>query len=322
MSAGGVGRILALSGGVGGAKLCLGLADELAPGQLQVAVNTGDDFRHLGLPISPDIDTLLYTLSGRANSAQGWGLQGESWHAMAALEELGGETWFRLGDRDLATHLWRSERLAAGAPLSAVTAELALRLGVRVGVHPMSDDPVRTTVHSDEGDLPFQHYFVRRRCEPAVRGFSFVGIERAAPNPRLIELLADSSLEAVVLCPSNPFVSIDPLLQLPGLWPAMRDAGAPVVAVSPIVAGMAIKGPAAKMMRELGMPVTAQGVARHYRDRYPGLIDTFVIDRSDAALEREIGELGCEVAITDSVMRSRLDKRLLARFVLQMAGAI
>jgi LPPG:FO 2-phospho-L-lactate transferase len=313
--------VLALSGGVGGAKLALGLEDVLSPGHLHVLANTGDDFEHLGLRISPDIDTLLYTLSGRANEQLGWGLSGETWQAMDALEKLGGETWFRLGDRDLATHLWRSQQLASGRGLAAVTADLAHRLGVHSLVYPMSDDPVATTVHSDRGELPFQHYFVRYQCEPAVTGFTFEGIAAARPNSQVMQQLRDECYRAVVICPSNPFVSVDPILQLPGLWPALRDNPAPVIVVSPIVAGQAIKGPAAKMMGELGRGASALEVARYYCGCYPGLVDYFVIDTSDAKLAADIGELGMEVAIAATIMTSREDKQALARFCLELGGA-
>ena len=311
-------KVLALSGGVGGAKLALGLADEGLPGALHVLVNTGDDFEHLGLHVSPDVDTLLYTLSGLANEKLGWGLAGETWQTMVALERLGGETWFRLGDMDMATHLWRTLQLAAGKSLSEVTASLAQHLGVLSHVHPMSDDTVRTTVHCVDESLPFQQYFVREQCEPAVTGFSFDGISMARPNRHVMRLLDDNAFATVVICPSNPFVSVDPILHIPGLWLALRDNPAPVVLVSPIVAGLAIKGPAAKMMAELHVPVTALGVAQHYCTRYPGLLDYFVIDDSDAALAGDISKLGIEVAITSTVMKSREDKQGLARFTLQL----
>lgn len=313
------GKVLALSGGVGGAKLALGLHAELAPGQLEVLVNTADDFEHLGLTICPDIDTLLYTLSGRANRELGWGLEGESWTVLDALDDLGGETWFRLGDRDLATHLWRSAELAGGRGLSGVTAALARRLGIRSRVHPMSDQKVRTLVATGAGELPFQHYFVRERCEPAVRGFRFAGLEAARPNPAVISLLKEP-LAGIVICPSNPFVSVDPILRLPGMWQALRDAPAPVIAVSPIVAGVAIKGPAAKMMEELRLPVTAPGVAGHYAAQYPGLLDYFVIDRSDATLAGDIERLGIRCAVTGTVMKTLDDKKKLARFCLALEG--
>jgi LPPG:FO 2-phospho-L-lactate transferase len=309
-------RVLAISGGVGGAKLALGLQDVLIPESLAVLVNTGDDFVHCGLHISPDVDTLLYTLSGRSNAAQGWGLEGESWEVMTALDALGGETWFRLGDRDLATHLWRTQALAGGAGLAAVTDELRRRLGIACAICPMSDDPVRTLVHTAEGDLAFQHYFVKYQCRPAVTGFSFAGATRATPNPQVLEWLADPALGAVIICPSNPFVSVDPILAVPGYREALAACGAPVIAVSPIVAGAAIKGPAAKMMGELGLAVTAQAVAEHYR----GLIDGFVVDSGDATLAAAIRRPGLEVMVLPTLMTAREEKQRLARDVLRFAG--
>ena len=311
--------VLALSGGVGGAKLALGLADILQPGRLHVLVNTADDFSHLGLHISPDIDTLVYTLSGRANETQGWGIEGETWQALSALEELGGDAWFKLGDRDLATHLWRTGQMAGGVPLSVFTAAMARRLGIDSHIYPMTDDVVRTTVNTDRGDLPFQHYFVRDRCEPAVTGFSFDGISAAAPNGEAMRLLQQEAFGQIVICPSNPFVSVDPILQLPGLSQALVKAQAPVVVISPIVGGMALKGPAAKMMTELGMRATAVEVARHYCDHYPGLMDYFVIDETDATLAAAIRELGVKVAVAPTVMKNRAHKQELARFTLDLA---
>ena len=311
--------VLALSGGVGGAKLCLGLSALVAGDGLKVVVNTADDFEHLGLHICPDIDTLLYTLSGRANREQGWGLAGETWQAMEALSEIGGPDWFRLGDRDLATHLWRRDAMSKGMNLAELTDALARAMGVATEVLPMSVQPVRTLVHTAQEKLPFQQYFVKLQCEPTVTGFSFDGIDEARPNPRVMQLLQGAELDAIVICPSNPFVSIDPILKLPGLWTALRDCHAPVLAVSPIVAGMAIKGPAAKMMAELGMPVTADAVAAHYHQAYPGLIDCFVIDQSDATLGPSIEQLGMATAVRDTVMRTDDDKRRLAAEILQLA---
>jgi LPPG:FO 2-phospho-L-lactate transferase len=311
--------VLALSGGVGGAKLALGLADILQPGRLHVLVNTADDFSHLGLHISPDIDTLVYTLSGRANETQGWGIEGETWQVLTALEELGGDAWFKLGDRDLATHLWRTGQMAGGVPLSVFTAAMARRLGIDSHIYPMTDDVVRTTVNTDRGDLPFQHYFVRDRCEPAVTGFSFDGISAAAPNGEVMRLLQQEAFGQIVICPSNPFVSVDPILQLPGLSQALVKAQAPVVVISPIVGGMALKGPASKMMTELGMRATAVEVARHYCDHYPGLMDYFVIDETDATLAAAIRELGVKVAVAPTVMKNRAHKQELARFTLDLA---
>lgn len=313
-----MGKVLALSGGVGGAKLSLGLDRVLPPGDLNVLVNTGDDFEHLGLHICPDIDTLLYTLSGKANQELGWGLAGETWNTMDALERLGGETWFRLGDRDMATHLWRSRELSAGRGLIDVTSELAVKMGISTHVHPMCAHAVRTTVQTDEGDLPFQHYFVRRQCEPRVTGFSFEGGSGAHPNPVVMKLLQGGEISNIIVCPSNPFVSIDPILQVPGLWLALRDSPAPVILVSPIVAGAAIKGPAAKMMAELEVPVTALGVAQHYSQRYPGLVDYFVIDESDATLTSDIEQLGLVPVVTQTIMKTLDDKKRLAQTCLTL----
>lgn len=311
-------KVLAFTGGVGGAKLALGLSRLLPANELAIVVNTADDFEHLGLSISPDIDTLLYTLAGINDSQQGWGLAGESWQAMTALEQLGGETWFRLGDRDLATHLLRSERLRAGEPLSAVTTLLAGQLGIEQAILPMTDDPVRTRVVTADGELAFQHYFVREQCRPVISGFYFDGIEQARPHPQLLPRLCDEALEAIILCPSNPFLSIEPLLNLNGVRDAMRLSSAPVVAVSPIVAGLAIKGPAAKMMRELAMPATALAVAEYYGD----LLDGFVIDESDAALADSISALGIEVAICPTVMKTIEDRIELAETVVDFAKSI
>ena len=254
------GPVLALSGGVGGAKLALGLYRILPPDTLTVVANTGDDFEHLGLSISPDLDTLLYTLSGEANPELGWGRRGETWTFMAALEKLGGETWFRLGDGDLATHVERSYRLAAGDSLSAVIDFFRRRLDIAARLLPVSDDRVRTLLDTDRGRLDFQDYFVRLRCEPVVRRLEFAGSETARPNPDFIAALADPRLRAVIVCPSNPFISIDPILAVPGVREALRACRAPVVAVSPIIGGKAVKGPTAKMMEELGLPVDAAAV--------------------------------------------------------------
>jgi LPPG:FO 2-phospho-L-lactate transferase len=311
-------QVLALSGGVGGAKLSLGLERVLPTGDLHVLVNTGDDFTHLGLHISPDIDTVLYTLSGRANQAQGWGLEGETWNTMEAMALLEGDTWFRLGDRDLATHLWRRRQLDSGLDLAAVTRDLACRLGVPSHIYPMCRESVRTTVHTDEGDLPFQHYFVRRQCEPRVRGFSFEGLETAQPEPEALALLASPDLSHIVVCPSNPFVSIDPILQVGNLWQTLRDHTAPVILVSPIVNGMAIKGPAAKMMAELQVPATAVGVARYFAERYPALVDYFLIDHSDATLTAEINGLGLKALSAATVMTTLEDKMRLAQTCLAL----
>ncbi|MEZ5559839.1 MAG: 2-phospho-L-lactate transferase [Pseudomonadales bacterium] len=306
-------RIVAITGGVGGAKLALGLAHQLGPDEVTFAVNTGDDFTHLGLEICPDIDTLAYTLAGLANPETGWGREGESWQFMGALEALGGETWFRLGDRDLAVHVRRTQLLAGGATRTEATRVIAAALGARHQILPMSDDPVRTLVHTADGPLAFQHYFVRDRCEPEVTGFEFAGIDTARPNPAI--LAAIEAADGIVICPSNPFVSVDPLLNLPGMRAALRNATAPVVAVSPIVGGTAIKGPTAKMMRELQVPATAHQVAAHYGD----LLDGFVLDEQDRALH---GTLDVPTVVTQTVMLTLQDRIDLARHTLEWIGTL
>ena len=306
---------LAVSGGVGGAKLVLGLSRCLAPDQLNIVANTADDFQHHGLHICPDLDTVMYTLAGLNDRERGWGLAGESWNFLAALEALGGDTWFRLGDRDLATHILRTDMLAGGHSLSAATRRLCQQLDVPFQLWPMSDDPVSTLVHTREGALPFQHYFVRRQCEPEVSGFEFAGIDAARPQPGFMEQLTSPDLAGVIICPSNPFVSVDPILSLAGVRPALQECKAPVIAVSPIVAGMAIKGPAAKMMAELGVPVTALAVAQHYQ----GLIDCFVVDESDAKLVPSIEQLGMTVDVCPTIMKTLAEREVLARRVLALA---
>jgi LPPG:FO 2-phospho-L-lactate transferase len=308
-------KVLALCGGVGGAKLALGLYRVLAPGRLTVAINTGDDFEHLGLHVSPDIDTVTYTLAGLNDTERGWGLADESWNFMAALGRLGGEKWFNLGDRDLATHVLRTIQLKEGRSLSEITAGFAARLGIDAHLLPMSDDPVRTKVSTPEGELDFQRYFVERQCAPEVRAITFEGVADARPHPALMQALADSSLAAIVICPSNPYLSVDPLLALPGLREALASAPPPVIAVSPIVGGAAVKGPTAKIMRELNLPVTTASVAEHYR----GLVDGLVIDESDAA---EAATLDLPVLATGTVMHTVEDKERLARAVLDFAHSL
>ena len=305
---------VALSGGVGGAKLALGLAHVMDPARLLVVANTGDDFEHLGLHVSPDLDTLTYTMAGLANAETGWGRAGETWTFMAALEALGGETWFKLGDGDLATHVERTRRLRAGETLGAITADLSARLGIQARIVPMSDDPVRTIIETKDGEsLAFQHYFVRLGCAPQVAAIRFQGAERARPDPVMLAALSEA--EVVVICPSNPLISIDPILAVPALEAAIKAASAPVVAVSPIVGGRALKGPTAKMMGELGMAVSADAVAGHYGD----LLDGFVLDTADAALADSVRRLGIEVLVADTVMTSLDDRRALARRVLDFA---
>jgi LPPG:FO 2-phospho-L-lactate transferase len=311
-------QIVALAGGVGGAKLALGLA-AIAAERLSIVVNTADDFEHLGLHISPDLDTVMYTLAGVANPETGWGRASESWNFMAALTQLGGENWFNLGDRDLATHVERTRRLRAGETLSAITADLCRKLGIEAQMLPMSDDLVRTVVTTaEEGELDFQHWFVRRRCEPAVKAIRFAGIEQASALPGALAALTSGKLRGLVICPSNPFVSVAPILAVRGLRPAIEGLRAPKVAVTPIVGGQAIKGPAAKMLAELGHPVSAVGVAACYR----GLIDGFVLDQVDATAKPEIEALGLRVMVTDTVMRTNPDKRRLAAEVLDFVDKL
>lgn len=311
-------RAVALSGGIGGAKLALGLDRVLGPGELLVIANTGDDFEHLGLHVSPDIDTLLYTLSGRSNTDTGWGRAAETWSFMSALEELGGPAWFRLGDRDLATHVWRSLRLREGASLSEVTCELAARLGIATTVMPMSDHAVRTRVLTDAGWLDFQNYFVERHCGPPVRGLSFDGAAQASAAPGLTRALHSRGLEVICICPSNPYLSIDPILAIDEIRAALTCAAAPIVAVSPIVAGRALKGPTAKIMSELGTASSVMSIALHYGD----LIDGMVIDEADRAHAADIEALGIEVDIARTVMSSLEDRCDLARQVLMFAGRL
>jgi LPPG:FO 2-phospho-L-lactate transferase len=324
--------VLALSGGVGGAKLALGLYRILMPDTLTVVANTGDDFAHLGLQISPDLDTLLYTLGGQDNPELGWGRRGETWTFMAALEALGGATWFRLGDGDLASHVERTRRLKAGESLSAIIDDFRRRLGIAARLLPMSDDAVRTRLRTaapppcppppagegqggGDGWLDFQDYFVRLRCEPVISELQFAGAERARPHPGFLAALADPRLRAVVICPSNPFISIDPILAVPCVRAALRACRAPVVAVSPIVAGQAVKGPTAKMMAELGLPVDAATPARHYRD----FLDLYIADEADAAAVRE---LDMPVLLAPTLMRSLADREALAQTVLAAADGV
>ncbi len=307
--------ILALSGGVGGAKLALGLARVMPPEELCVVVNTGDDFEHLGLSISPDIDTVAYTLSGLANRELGWGRHDETWSFMETMESLGGDTWFRLGDRDIALHVERTRRLNLGETLSAVTADLCRRLGIKSRVLPMSDDPVRTRLRTDEGWLDFQEYFVHRRCEPVVRELVFQGAGAARAHPDFLAALTDPSLQAIVICPSNPFISVEPILAIPGVRQAMIDSPAPIIAVSPIIAGQAVKGPTAKMMTELGLDPSAGTVAHRYHD----LLDGYVIDHADMS---EVVSIDARVTLAQTLMRTMEDREALARTVLDAATVL
>ncbi len=305
--------ITVLTGGVGGAKLVLGLTSLLGGEQVTAIVNTGDDFTHLGLAVSPDIDTLLYTLSGKANAAQGWGREGESWQFMAAVRTLGGEDWFQLGDGDLALHVLRSARLSAGEGLAAIIADFACSWDIAAKVLPMSEDSVRTMLATDEGELDFQHYFVARRCQPVVHRIAFAGAEQARLGPGVIEALADPATTAILIAPSNPFLSIDPILAVPGIREALQSAAAPVVAVSPLVAGQAVKGPTAKLMAELGLDVSVAAVARHYGD----VIDGILVDERDPP-----HELGVASARADTMMRTLDDRMRVAQAAIDLAATL
>ena len=295
--------ILAFAGGVGGARLANGLARILPSGSLTVAVNTGDDFEHLGLHISPDPDTVLYTLAGLNDAERGWGLANETFTCMAAIKRLGGENWFALGDRDLATHLERTRRLAAGETLSEITADFAAKLGIRQAIIPVTDDRLRTLVHTDTGELSFQEYFVRRRCEPVVTGLAFDGAAKAAPSPGLAALMQSPALQGIIICPSNPFLSIDPILAVREVRHWLTHRPVPCIAISPLIGGKAVKGPAAKMMAELALEATPRAIAEHYL----GLIDGLIIDRADTL--QAFGEC----YITDTLMRDVPGQERLAR---------
>lgn len=307
-------KVVALAGGVGGAKLADGLAEALSHEDLTVIVNTGDDFEHFGLTICPDLDTVCYTLAGLANPETGWGRVGETWNALKSIEVLGGPNWFWLGDRDLGAHLERTRRLQAGEPLSAVVAAFCRAWGIRHQVLPMSDQPVRTMVNTDAGELAFQDYFVARACEPRVNSFRFAGVEQAQPAPGV--LAAIQAADLIVICPSNPWVSVAPILAVPGLQAAI--AAKPVVAVSPIIGGQALKGPAAKMFGELGIEPSALAVAQHYGS----LLRGFVFDEVDTAQTGAIAELGIMPLVTATIMKERKDRVQLATQVLNFAQSL
>lgn len=301
-------KIVALAGGVGGAKLAHGLAQILAPADLTIIVNTGDDFEHYGLYICPDLDTVCYTLAGIANPETGWGRVDETWKAIENASKLGGPDWFRLGDQDLGTHLERTRRMKEGQTLTQITKDFCRLWGVEHEVLPMSDQPVRTIVETEEGDLVFQEYFVHRRCEPAVTGFRFDGIDGAEPASGAREAI--QSAEAVIICPSNPWVSIDPILHV------LKGIEKPVIAVSPIIGGQTVKGPAAKMFLELGIEPSALAVANHYCDLASG----FVLDTLDQQLEENIRSLNMRTLVTNTLMKSLDNRKQLASAVLDFIG--
>ncbi|MCJ8156124.1 2-phospho-L-lactate transferase [Sphingomonas sp. LaA6.9] len=303
-------KVTVLSGGVGGAKFVLGLQHCEEVDQLTAIVNTGDDFRHLGMHISPDIDTLLYTLSGQANATQGWGREGESWNFMAALKALGGPDWFNLGDGDLALHVLRTQRIEQGHSLSVVTADLAKAWGIGASVLPMSDDTVATWLETDEGALPFQSYFVERQCRPITSAIRFEGAVDARPAPGVLQSLADA--DAVFIAPSNPWLSVDPVLAVPGIADALRETSAPVIAISPLVGGKAVKGPTTKLMAELGINADNEAIAGHYA----GLISGLLHDSADAP------PLSTPARSTATLMTSLDDKVRVARAAIVFAEAL
>ncbi len=303
-------KAVVLTGGVGGAKFVLGLERCGLVDELTAIVNTGDDFRHVGLHVSPDIDTLLYTLSGKSNKTLGWGREGESWQFLDALKSLGGPDWFLLGDGDLALHVLRSDRLARGESLSAVTAQFAQAWSIPTRVLPMSDDSVATVVDTDEGELEFQRYFVERRCEPAVRAVRFVGADTATAASGVVDAILNA--DVVFIAPSNPYLSVDPILAVADIAQALRFTKAPVVAVSPIVGGQAVKGPTTKMMAELGVASTNEAIAAHYA----GIIDALLHDDSDAA------PANLPSQTTSTLMRSLEDKQRVATAAVQLAKSV
>ncbi len=303
-------KITALAGGVGGAKLAHGLAQILDPDELTVIVNTGDDFEHLGMYICPDLDTVCYTLGGLANPETGWGRVSETWNTIANVEKLGGPAWFRLGDQDIATHLERTRRLKEGQSLSQITKDFCKSWGIQHTILPMSDSPVRTMVDSDEGELAFQEYFVYRQCAPKVKGFRFEGVEVAEPVTAAKEAI--ETADAVVICPSNPWVSVDPILQI------IKKINKPIVAVSPIIGGKTVKGPAAKMYSELGIEPSALAVARHYQTILAG----FVLDNVDASIQDDVKKLNIKTLVTGTLMNNLTDRTRLAEDVLHFVGSL
>jgi LPPG:FO 2-phospho-L-lactate transferase len=300
-------KIVALAGGVGGAKLAHGLAQILPPENLTVIVNTGDDFEHLGLYISPDLDTVCYTLAGLANPETGWGRVNEAWNTISNVEKLGGPDWFRLGDQDIATHLERTRRLREGQTLLQITKDFCKVWGIKNAILPMSDSPVRTMVATDEGELAFQEYFVHRRCEPRVTGFRFEGIDAAEPAAGVRE--AVTSADAVIICPSNPWVSVDPILRV------IKKIDKPVIAVSPIIGGKTVKGPAAKMYAELGIEPSALAVAKHYGT----ILSGFVLDTIDKEL---LKQMDVKTLVTNTLMNDYTDRARLAQDVLNFVGSL
>lgn len=310
--------ILTLAGGVGGAKLANGFAKVCSPDDLLIGVNIGDDFIHFGLHISPDLDSVMYRLAGLNDQERGWGLADESWNFMRSIARLGGPEWFNLGDHDLATHMERTRLLGLGKTLSEVTVHLSQALGVKHHIAPVSNEKIRTKVKTANGDLSFQDYFVRMRCEPEVRGFTYEGAEHARLLPSIEIAVASSNLQAIVICPSNPFVSIEPILAIPALRELLITRTAPCIAVSPIIEGKAVKGPAAKMMRELGLRSSSYTIARYYK----GLIDGLVIDRADENEQGRISKEGIRTLVTGTLMPDSQAEEALARRVLAFSSKL
>jgi LPPG:FO 2-phospho-L-lactate transferase len=305
-------NIAALAGGVGASKLLLGLYDVIDPRDLTVIVNTGDDITLHGLKISPDLDIVTYTLAGIVDAGKGWGYRGETFHALKRLAAFGRINWFNLGDRDLATHIHRSAMLAEGKSLSDVAEAIRLALGVKARILPMSDDPVPTMIDTAEGELHFQEYLVKRRAEPVVRGIRFDGSDKARPSRGVLEAIRDA--DRIFICPSNPLISIGPILAVPGIREALRARKASVVAVCPIVGGKSLKGPSDKMLAELGHEASAYGVAKLYAD----FTGTFVIDPADKKQTESIRKSGMKVEVLPTVMKTRAQKRKLARSLLAL----
>jgi LPPG:FO 2-phospho-L-lactate transferase len=308
------GLVLALAGGVGGAKLALGLSRILPPERLAIVVNTGDDERFHGLHVSPDLDTMTYTLSGLYNPETGWGIDGDSFETLLMLNRLGADTWFNLGSRDFAMQIRRTELLSQGSSLSQITSQLTACLGIEHAIVPMSDQPVRTVLETDEGTLSMQEYFVKRRAEPMVQSISYVGAADAQPSPGFASALAAAS--AIIIGPSNPFLSVAPILAIPGVRDAIAEHRAPRIAVSPIVGGTAVRGPAGKIMQELGADVSAVGVAREYRE----ICDVLVLDSQDEELVDAVGAEGVAAAVMPTIMQTDEDKVQLAERALALAA--
>jgi LPPG:FO 2-phospho-L-lactate transferase len=309
-------KVTALAGGIGASKLLLGLAVVMPPEDITVIANTGDDIELFGLRICPDVDTVTYTLAGVINEDTGWGLKGDTFECLRWLERYGEPCWFNLGDRDLAAHIFRSSQLGKGRSLGEVTEKIRRSLGVRSRILPMTEAYTPTRIFTDEGEMHVQEYFVRRRCEPRVRRISYDNIETARPTPGVLSAILEA--DAVVVCPSNPFISIGPILAVPGIREALRDTKATVITITPIIGGRALKGPAADMLHDLGHEVSARGVARLYRD----IADAFLFDETDSALAHDIRALGMQAFTTETVMNTMDDKQHLAQCVIDIWAVV